>query len=138
LLEHDSHFPNYGFEVISSVRCRYELQVESADTCYIIKTYRQYQYSTSIHDQWMQLQWTVNLMEYSKEQLFWAFQILSAAVRARFLKLKRIAESENRFDHGHPGRLGCGDLVFVRLHAKHFSRGVGLLLFERDYTVYFR
>jgi len=30
------------------------------------------------------------LVEYSKEHLFWAFQFLSAAVWARFLQLKRI------------------------------------------------
>jgi len=72
------------------------------------------------------------LVEYSKEQLFWAFQFLSAAAWAHFFKLKCIVESENRFGHGR-----CADLVFVRLHTKHFSREIGLLLFERDYTVYF-
>ena len=39
-------------------------------------------------------------MEYSKEQLIWAFQFLSVAMRTRFLKLKRVVESENRLDHG--------------------------------------
>jgi len=32
------------------------------------------------------------LVEHSKEQFFWAFQILSAAVWARFLKLRVIQE----------------------------------------------
>jgi len=44
------------------------------------------------------------LMEHSEEQLFWAFQFLTAAVWARFLKLKRI-ESENRFGHCRAGRI---------------------------------
>jgi len=78
------------------------------------------------------------LVEHSKEQLFWAFQFLSAAVWARFLKLQRIVESENTFGHGRTGRIGCAGFVFVRLHTKHFSREVGPLLFERDYTFYFR
>jgi len=55
------------------------------------------------------------LVEYSKEQLFWAFQFLSAAVCSCLLKLKRI-ESENRFGHGRTGRICCTSLVFVRLH----------------------
>jgi len=63
---------------------------------------------------------------------------LPAVVFARFSKLKRIVESENRFGHGRTGRKGCAGLVFVRLCTKHFSREVGLLLHERDYTVYFR
>jgi len=78
------------------------------------------------------------LVEYSREQLFSASQNLSAAVWARFVQLKRIVESENRFSHGRTGRIGCAALVFVRLHTKHFSREVGHLLFERNYTVYFR
>jgi len=40
------------------------------------------------------------LVEYSKEQLVWAFQFLSVTVRTRFIKLKRVVESENRLDHG--------------------------------------
>jgi len=72
------------------------------------------------------------LVEYSKEQLFWAFQFLSAAVWARFSKRKRIVESGNRFVHGCTGRIACAGLVFVRLHTKHFSREVGIILFERD------
>jgi len=66
------------------------------------------------------------LVEYSKEQLFWVFQFLPSVVWARFLKLKRIVESENRFGHGRTGRLGCAGLVFVRLDTKHISREVGL------------
>jgi len=77
------------------------------------------------------------LVEYSKEQLFWVFQFLSAAVWTRFLKLKRVVESENVLGHGRTGRIGCAGLV-VKLHTKHFSREVGLLLFERNYIVYFR
>jgi len=42
------------------------------------------------------------LVEYSREQLFSASQNLSAAVWARFVQLKRIVESENRFGHGAP------------------------------------
>jgi len=37
LLEHDSRFPNHRFEVILPECYRYKLQVESADTCYMIK-----------------------------------------------------------------------------------------------------
>jgi len=73
------------------------------------------------------------LVEYSKEELFWVFQFLSAAVWTRFLKLKRIVESENIFGHGRTGRIDCAGLVFAKLHTKHFSREVGLLLFESDY-----
>jgi len=40
------------------------------------------------------------LVVYSKEQLFWAFQLLSAAVWTGSLKLKRIVESENKYGHG--------------------------------------
>jgi len=43
LLEHALHFPNYGFEVILSEKYRYKLQIESADTCYIIKSCKKYQ-----------------------------------------------------------------------------------------------
>jgi len=43
LLEHDSHFPNHGFEVILSECYRYKLQMESANTCLIIKTRKPYQ-----------------------------------------------------------------------------------------------
>jgi len=57
------------------------------------------------------------MVEYSKEQLFWAFQFLSTVLWAR-LKLRR--------------------LCFVRLHSKHFNREVGLSLYERHFTVYFR
>ena len=72
------------------------------------------------------------LVEYSRD-------FLSAAVWARFVRLKRIVESENRFGYDRAGRIGCAGLVFyVRLHTKHFSREAGLLLFEIDYTVYFR
>jgi len=67
------------------------------------------------------------LVEYSKEQLVWVFQFLSAAVWASFLKLKRIVESENRFGHCRTGRVGCAGLVFVRLHTEHISREAGLL-----------
>jgi len=67
------------------------------------------------------------LVEYRKEQLFWAFQFPSAAVWARCLKLKLIVELENRFGHGRTGRTGCAGPVFVRLRTKHFSRAVGLL-----------
>jgi len=54
-----------------------------------------------------------------------------------FLKAKTYCESENRFGHGRTRQIGCTGLVFVRLHTKHFSREVGLLLFEKDYTVHF-
>jgi len=77
------------------------------------------------------------LVEYSKEQSLWAFLFLSAAVWARFLKLKRIVESENRFGHGRTGRISCAGLVFVRLHTKHFSREVGLLCLKRDYYLFY-
>jgi len=78
------------------------------------------------------------LVEYSEEQLFRAFQILSVVVWTRFLKLKRIVESENRFGDGRTGRIACAGLVFVRLRTKHFIREVGPLLYGRDYTVHFR
>jgi len=78
-------------------------------------------------------------LEYSKEQLFWVLQFVSAAVWITcFLKLKRIVESESTFGHGRTGRIGCTELVFVILRTKHFSRQAGRLLFESDYTVYFR
>ena len=51
--------------------------------------------------------------EYNKEQLFWAFQFLSAAMWARFLTLKRTVESENRFGRGRSGWIACAGHVFV-------------------------
>jgi len=46
-----------------------------------------------MHERWIQLKWMVNWW-YCKEQLFWAFQFLSAAVWTRFLKLKRIVSQK--------------------------------------------
>jgi len=62
------------------------------------------------------------LVEYSKEQLFWAFQFLSAAVWTRVLKLKRIVESENGYGHGRTGRLGCAgfELLVSTTSYNHF------------------
>jgi len=50
------------------------------------------------------------LVEYSKKQLFWGFRFLSAVMWARFLKLKRVTESENRYGRGRTGRICCAGL----------------------------
>jgi len=56
-------------------------------------------------------------MEYSKEQLFWAFAFLSAVLWARVLQLKRMVESKTRYSqvgHGRTVRIGCAGLVMAK------------------------
>ena len=75
-------------------------------------------------------------VEYSKEQLFWAFQFLSAAVWTRFLKRKRIVESENRFGHGCTGGIGYACLFFVRLHTKYLAVKLDFFVWEILYHLF--
>jgi len=49
-------------------------------------------------------------VKYSKKQLFWTFQFPSAAVWTRFVKRKRIFESESRLGDGRARRIGCAGL----------------------------
>jgi len=42
------------------------------------------------------------LVEESKEQLFWVFRVLSAVLWAGFLKLNLVVEPKNRNGHVHP------------------------------------